>query len=477
MSEQRPGNENTTAGGPATSAGPLSASYRTVTLTLVALVTIIAFESLAISTIMPSAARDLDATSAYGLAFSAMVTAQLLGVVLAGVWIDRVGALRPTWVGQVIFAIGSLVAGLAPTYAVLIAGRVVAGLGGGLVVVAIYVVIGGVYPESVRPRVFAWISAAWVLPSIVGPLVAAQLASWWSWRAVFLAVVPAVVLTSIGLARNHARLTADLGEPHPSGADSREHARTARFGLYVALAAGAFQWAGSSLVPARAVPVIVAVVGVVVLALAAPRLLPAGTFSMRRGLPSVILARGLFTATFNGAVTFVPLMLVLLRGLSERDAGIILALSSLGWSFAAWVQGRPHFLGRATTLVTTGAGFALLGALSLALTSWWDLPTAGIIVGSALFGVGMGLGTTSVSVLTLQLAPPSQHAAASSAMTLSDSLGAAIGITVTGTIFATITQAHTAGPGTFAVVWFAAAVAAVVAVAAGLRTRPQREST
>jgi len=51
----------------------------------------------------------------------------------------------------------------------LIAGRVVQGLGAGLLVTAIYVVIGETYPERLRPKVFAAMSSAWVLPGLAGP--------------------------------------------------------------------------------------------------------------------------------------------------------------------------------------------------------------------------------------------------------------------------------------------------------------------
>ena len=50
-------------------------------------------------------------------------------------------------------------------------GRVVQGLSAGLLITAVYVVIGEVYPEALRPKLFAAISTAWVVPSLVGPIV------------------------------------------------------------------------------------------------------------------------------------------------------------------------------------------------------------------------------------------------------------------------------------------------------------------
>jgi len=106
--------------------GPMGSLYRLLTVALLALVTIIAFEAMAISTAMPAVAKDLDAVKSYGLAFSFMLTAEMLGIVVAGVWADRRGPLPSLFAGQLLMAAGSAMAGLAPTFTVLLAGRLVA---------------------------------------------------------------------------------------------------------------------------------------------------------------------------------------------------------------------------------------------------------------------------------------------------------------------------------------------------------------
>ena len=80
--------------------------YVLLSVSLLALITVIAFEGMAVSTAMPDAARELDAVRSYGLAFSVMLTTQLLGIVLAGVWCDRSGPLPSLFAGQLLFAAG-----------------------------------------------------------------------------------------------------------------------------------------------------------------------------------------------------------------------------------------------------------------------------------------------------------------------------------------------------------------------------------
>ncbi|MBC7291296.1 MAG: MFS transporter, partial [Actinotalea sp.] len=160
----------------------LRAPYRGATLGMVALITLAAFEALAVTTAMPTVAAALGGLSLYAMAFAAPVATGVVGMVAGGLWTDRVGPARPLLAGAALFAAGLLVAGTAGTMTVVVAGRVLQGLGAGMLIVAIYVVVARVYPDELRPRVFAAFAAAWVLPSVVGPTVAGLVAEHLGWR-------------------------------------------------------------------------------------------------------------------------------------------------------------------------------------------------------------------------------------------------------------------------------------------------------
>ena len=91
-----------------------------------------------------------------------------------------------------LFAAGLVVCGLAPTMEVLVAGRFLQGLGGGALTVCLYVLVGLVFPAALRPAVFTSFAAAWVLPTLFGPALAAWVAHPLGWRWVFLGVVAMV---------------------------------------------------------------------------------------------------------------------------------------------------------------------------------------------------------------------------------------------------------------------------------------------
>lgn len=111
--------------------GVLGRGYRALSIGIVSVVLLIAFEATAVGTAMPVAARELDGVSLYAFAFSAYFTTSLFGMVLSGQWADRRGPLAPLGAGIAAFAAGLLLAGTAGSMWMFIAGRAVQGLGAG----------------------------------------------------------------------------------------------------------------------------------------------------------------------------------------------------------------------------------------------------------------------------------------------------------------------------------------------------------
>src|ERR1700722_19691516 len=141
---------------PASPAGGIWApAHRPLTVGLVLAVTFVAFEALAVATILPVVGRQLGDLRLYGWVFSAFLLASLIGIVLAGTLADRVPLGRPMLAGLVLFAVGLVIGGTAPDMLVLVAGRAVQGLGAGVVPAVAYVAISRCYAEEARPRMFA----------------------------------------------------------------------------------------------------------------------------------------------------------------------------------------------------------------------------------------------------------------------------------------------------------------------------------
>ncbi|MEU4027192.1 MFS transporter [Streptomyces anulatus] len=267
--------------------GVLGRTYRALSIGIVSVVFLIAFEATAVGTAMPVAARELNGIPLYAFAFSAYFTTSLFAMVLSGQWADRRGPLQPLATGITAFGVGLLLSGAATSMWVFIAGRAVQGLGGGLVIVALYVVIGRAYPERIRPAILAAFAASWVIPSVVGPLASGTVTEHLGWRWVFVGI-PVLIVIPLVLALPAIRRTAS-GPADPAAATEPYDRRRIRLALGISAGAGLLQYAGQELNWLALLP---AALGVALLVPAVRGLLPTGTVRAGRGLPSVVLLRG-----------------------------------------------------------------------------------------------------------------------------------------------------------------------------------------
>lgn len=404
-------------------ASPWSATHVGTTLGIFALTFLFAFEALAVSTVMPDIATDLHGLRLYAVGFAAPMAASVVALAVAGPWIDARGPHTPIMVGVAVFVTGLLLAGLAPTMLVFLAGRVVHGLGAGVVGVGQYVLIAQAYPESLRPRMFGILSAAWVLPAIIGPSLAALIAEHAGWRWVFLGAV-AIALAAWLLVR---------GAPSVAGGGSAG----SRPGWAIVAAAGVLlvSAAGQGDVPGWPVLLVAATALVLV---AGMRLLPRGTWTGGRGLPSVIGTRGLLGAAYLGGEVYVPLLLHLDRGLSLAMAGLALTTGAVTWSFGAWLAARVGAYADEPVRVRVGLVLVAVGVAGFALGVPSDLPVAVPIAAWGIAGLGIGLAFATLSVLTLQASPPGEEGRSSAALQLNDALVLALALALGSTVFAAL---------------------------------------
>jgi MFS family permease len=436
--------------------GPWSARYRSITVGLFALVSLGAFETMAVTAVMPSVAAALDGLALYAPTFAALLVTQTIALVLAGSWCDRRGPAGPLWTGTALFAVGLLLAGTAVAMPAVLLGRAVQGLGTGLVNVAVYVVIGQAYPERARAVVFTGLSAAWVVPAVVGPGLAGLVAEHLGWRWVFLGV-PALFLPAAWAARRGLVGTGrSTGPPGPARLGRRLLLATGAAAALtlLSLAAEAGRWA--------LVPVLLAVT---VLAACLPPLLPPGAWRLARGLPSVVGLRGLVAAAFFGAEAFVPLLLSRERGLSPSLAGLSITGSAVTWFVGSWLVSRPWLPWPRTVWIGVGGALMAAGIAVTAAVAVPAVPVAVAFAGWVLAGLGIGLAYPLLSVLLLDLSPPAEHGVNSTALQLAETLGAAVGLSLGGLAFGALLERSATGA-YLAVFGVAALLAAAVGAAA-----------
>ncbi|MGI4894083.1 MAG: MFS transporter, partial [Janthinobacterium lividum] len=355
----------------------------------------------------------------------------------------------------------------------------------------LYVTVALVYPQRLRPAVFGVFASAWVIPSLVGPLLAGFVAARFGWPWVFAGVLGLVLLAAapvlpvlLRIPANATTSTASDGEPggesykEPGGVPARTRTRYgAAFVVAAAVvvlssagAAGAWRW-------------VLALAALTVLAVGVRPLLPRGTLTARAGLPATVLLRGSIAATFYSTEVYLPLMLHERFGLPLWAAGAVLTAGAIAWASGSAVQGRlgdrlPHHVavrvGAVLLLVgvTTQLGVAAItSALSPEISpSTATTPSAAIVmaaVGWFVGGGGMGLMYPRTTVLVLARSDPGSEGAGSAALTISDAAGGATALALTGLLFGAF-GAACAGAG-FATTLLGCSLLASVSLAVALR--------
>lgn len=449
---------------------------RRLTLGLVLTITLVAFESLAISTVMPVVADDLGHLGLYGWVFSGFFLGSLLGIVTAGQAADRRGTAFPFAVGLVLFSIGLLLGGLAPSMPLLVAGRVAQGVGAGAIPAVAYATVGRAYPALMRPRVFAVFSSAWVIPGLIGPAAASAIEHALSWRAVFLALLPLVALAAAiaipalshsgpaagstrGVVRPSPALAGPAADaasvptvgtaeqevvPHAIGGE----AAAAGGGGEAAAALGPDQRGTAVVLTVGVAAVLIAANGIVLplavalLAVGGPlavvafvRLVPPGTLRLAPGVPAAVMVRGILTFAFFGTDAYVSLTFSDVRNQPIWVAGVALTGATMAWTAASWVQERwVHRVGPRRLVII---GFACVGVGILGmLGAQGPLSIWASIAVWAVAGFGIGLSYSPLSVTVLDLAQPGREGSAAASLQLTDVLGTALGTGASGALVA-----------------------------------------
>jgi MFS family permease len=459
---------STEAAAVAARASIFGSPLRTTTGGILTLVTLIAFEAMAVAAALPTAARELHGLGAYGWAFTGFLVASVVGMVISGQMSDSHGPRLPLAAGMVSFLVGLVLAGTAPWMAQLVAGRIVQGFGGGLLITAIYVVIGEAYPEPLRPKLFAALSSAWVLPSLLGPLVAGGLTQHLSWHWVFLGLVPFVLAGSALM----LPVLRSLHVPPARTASPLADSRRVLYAFAVAGGIAVLERVGQR--PSAALAV-VGVAGVAVLVWGLHRLLPSGTFRIRRGVSAPVALRGVLAGAFFGIESVVPLSLAVQHGYGATAAGLPLACSGLTWALGSWWQGRtPHGDAAVEERHRVGlvrAGFALVaaGAVGVAFAVRPEHPGWLMYPAWCVAGLGAGLAMSTVSVLLLKYTNDRDRGTDSAALQLSDATSSAITTGIAGVLVAAAARATIGYTAAFTIL--ALAMAAVAALGAAVATQ------
>jgi hypothetical protein len=258
------------------------------------------------------------------------------------------------------------------------------------------------------------------------------LASWTSWRWIFLGLLPLVLVAGAVIVPTMMRM----------GAAGGEHGRltepwmrlpmveAVRVAAGAALVVGGLTRGGWTLAPLVAAGLIVGLGPL-------RRLTPPGTLVAARGLPATVLSRGLLMFAFYGADAFVPYAITNAKNQSTFAGGVAVTAATLGWTGAVWVQQRHIVRTGEAFFIRISYLFVVIGLSAVAVSSAVDsIPFWLIHIGATIAGFGVGLGYSAHAQATLRVAAPERYGEATASLQLCDNLGVALGAGLSGAIVA-----------------------------------------
>lgn len=349
-------------------------------------------------------------------------------LLLGGRLVDYLGRRRMFLVGAALYAVGSVIGGLAANETLLIAGRAIQGLGGATLAPATLALIGATFAEGrERNRALGIWGAAGSAGMVLGSILGGVLTEVWGWRAVFLvnlplaAVVIGLALTSVPRDAEPSRQRLDL----PGAVLTTASAVLAVLGLTLAAQDG---WASAATIGTLA-----AFVLAVIVLLLVERRTARPIFDLRR-FTDPFLATGtastfLFMAGFGASAYFLTLYLQNVRGLSAMQTGLAFVVPCVAVLIGTQLGGRLA-TGSLRRAMLVGQGVGLAGTLALALLLSGAIDWLTLLALAFVFSLGQGITFTAMFATASTGAADDEQGTVGGIATTGQQLGGAIGLAV-----------------------------------------------
>ncbi|WP_280449881.1 MDR family MFS transporter [Nocardia brasiliensis] len=393
---------------------------------------LVALDSTIIATAVLTITSSLGGFAQFPWLFSIYLLAQAVTVPIYGKIADTVGRKPVILFGVAVFALGSLLCGLATSMLGLIIFRAVQGIGAGAIQPMTMTIAGDLYTLTERAKVQGYLASIWALSSVAGPLLGGVFADYVSWRWIFLINLPLSAVAGWMLLRS-------FKESAPRRKQQVDYLGAALLtigagALILGLLEGGQAWAWSS-------PTSLAIFagGALLLVLfglverrAANPVLPLWVFT-RRVLVASSVVGVLVGAILLGLTSYVPTFTQGVLGTGALVAGLTVGALTLGWPIAAALAGKVYLrLGfRATALI--GSGLATVGAATTLLitedSTLWQVAASCFLIGA-----GMGLVAAPTLIAAQASADWSERGVVTSANMFARSIGSAVGVAVFGAI-------------------------------------------
>ncbi|MCA9576056.1 MAG: MFS transporter [Polyangiales bacterium] len=386
--------------------------------------------NVALPTLARSLAGSFQAAQWVVLAYLVAITASIVTV---GRLADLLGRRQVLQAGLLLFVLGSAAAGFAPSFAWLLAARVVQGLGAAAMMALTVAFVGELLPAEQTGRAMGLLGTTSAIGTALGPSLGGALLTWWGWRAIFLINLPlgvvALVVARRSLPADTVRNATGAGLDMPG--TLLLALGLAGYALAMTLGRGHFGALNLALLVGAGVA---AAMFAAVQRRAASPLLPLG---LLRDAPfaASLLANFLVSAVLMATLAVGPFHLALALGLEPSAVGLVMSVGPVVSAFVGVPAGRgvDRFGAERTSLVALGS--AALGALLIAVVPR-SFGVLGYVGPLAMLTASYATFQAANNTAVMRRAGPQERGLVSGVLTLSRNLGLVSGTAVLGAVFA-----------------------------------------
>ncbi|WP_336819260.1 MFS transporter [Cedecea sp. MMO-103] len=386
-----------------------------------------------VTTILPTVIQEIGGLAWYAWNTTLFVAASIVGSAVSAKLIARQGAAMAYLSALLLFSCGAVICALAPSMPVMLLGRVVQGLGGGVLFALSYALIRVAFEAPLWSRAMALVSGMWGIATLCGPAIGGVFAEIGEWRLAFWALLPiAAVLALIVMVQFRSMSKPEAGE-------ARLPVLTISLLVLSVLAISLAGLGGSLALNISGIAVGLGLGWLIARLDSRPdaaKLLPRGAYSPTRGIGLLYAMMALLVIGLTTEI-YVPYFLQLIHLFSPLSAGYLTAMMAGGWTLAALFSASVSSK-MSQRIICVGPLVVLVSlvTLSIIMPTPFNGPAGVVACGTALAGVGFGIGLAWPHLLTkvFQAAPPGEETLASASITTVQLYATALAAALAGVI-------------------------------------------
>ncbi len=400
-------------------------------VTVIALILIMfmaAIESSIISLTLPTIKQDLNAGNLISLIFTAYFIALVIANPIVGELLTRFKIIYIAIAGLTLFTVGSLMSGLSTHFSMLIISRVIQGFGSGVMMSLSQIVPKLAFEIPLRYKIMGIVGSVWGISSIIGPLLGGGILEFATWHWLFFINIPIAIIAIILVV-----WTFHFSEEETVAKSKFDTKGITLFYIFIGLIMFALL---------NQQHLYLNIIGFVLAILIALRLfnvekkvsspfLPVAEFN--RMITLVFITDLLTAVCLMGFNLYIPVYLQEQLGLSPLQSGLVIFPLSVAWITLNF--NLHHIEAKLSRKVIYLSSFTLLLLSSIIIAFGIKLP---ILIACVLIlsGISFGYIYTKDSVIVQEETSPIQMKKMMSFYGLTKNLGASIGSTIMGYLYA-----------------------------------------